>query len=124
MSVKSISPFAPPSIKNKNKLMIHPAYWFSKYYERWMICVAIFAPLFVFIQGAYIIEKGSSENVSVIALIIYLITSLSVMGHGLLWSEYIIAMSGFIATLGAIFTITVTLSYRPSSDPGPFAVPH
>lgn len=100
---------------------IHPRHrWFAKWYDRYMILVAIFGSVFVYLQAGTIIENKSSENVSMPSYILFLIVSLSWMAYGILWTDWISALSGVVSSIGAIFALVATLSYRPSSNPGPF----
>jgi len=93
---------------------------FSKYYDRYMILIAVFGSIFVYLQAATILVNKSSENVSMASYILFLIVSLSWMLYGILWLDWLVIVSGIVSSIGAITALVATISYRPSSNPGPF----
>jgi uncharacterized protein with PQ loop repeat len=107
--------------KQKTKLTINPNHvLFSKWYDRYMILIAILGSVFVYLQAATIIQNESSENVSMPSYVVFLIVSLSWMIYGVLWMDWIVIITGLIAAIGGVLALISTISYRPSSNPGPF----
>lgn len=110
-----------PEPNERLKLTVHPNHrLFSKWYDRYMMLIAVFGSIFVYLQASVIIQNKSSENVSMPSYILFLIVSLSWMVYGILWTDWIVVISGMIASIGAIVALVATLSYRPSSGPGAF----
>ena len=104
-----------------SKYRVHPKHQsFAKWYERYMILIALLGSIFVYLQAGVIIKNKSSENVSMPSYIIYLIVSLSWMAYGILWTDWVHTFSGLIASIGAIIALISTASYRPTKNPGPF----
>jgi len=111
------------SVKDTGRmeLRIHPRHrTFAKWFDRYMVLVAVFGSVFVYLQAAVIIQNKSSENVSMPSYILFLIVALSWMAYGILWTDWVVALSGVVASIGAILALVATVSYRPSSNPGPF----
>jgi uncharacterized protein with PQ loop repeat len=107
--------------QNSSNLKVHPRHrTFAKIFDTYMILIAILASIFVYLQAATIIQNKSSENTSLPSYIILVIVTLSFMAYGILWTDWIITLSGTVASVGSIIALVATVSYRPSSNPGPF----
>lgn len=116
-----VSHFSKTLFGQGRQLHIHPTHRkFAKWFDRYMLVVAVFGSLFVYLQAAVIIQNKSSENVSMPSYIIFLIVALSFMAYGILWTDWVVSLSGLIASVGAIIALVATISYRPVSTPGPF----
>jgi len=103
------------------ELHVHPEHkTFAKWYDRYMIFVALFGAIFIYLQAITILKNKSSENVSLPSHIVFLIVSLSWMAYGILWADWVVAVSGMIASIGAIFALVATIAYRPTHHPGAF----
>lgn len=120
---ESLSHHSMSSYNNRNLSKTHPRHrLFAKFYDRYMIIIAILASIFVYLQASLIIQNKSSENVSMPSYIILLIVSLSWMVYGILWTDWVIALSGIVASIGSIIALVATVSYRPTSTPGAFTL--
>jgi len=109
--------------ESQNFSKIHPRHKvFAKWYDRYMILVAVIASIFVYLQASLIIYNKSSENVSMPSYILLLVVSLSWMIYGILWTDWIIALTGIVASVGSIIALVATISYRPTSTPGAFTL--
>jgi uncharacterized protein with PQ loop repeat len=87
-----------------------------------MILIALLASTFVYLQASLIIQNKSSENVSMPSYIILVIVSLSWLLYGILWTNWVIALSGIVSSVGSIMALIATISYRPSATPGAFTM--
>ena len=115
------SNFHYPETKNRTKLILNPNHiTFSKYYDKYMILIALFGSIFIYLQAITIISNKSSENVSIPSYILFLIVSLSWLVYGVLWSDSLVVVSGLISTIGSIIALVASISYKSSSQPGPF----
>jgi uncharacterized protein with PQ loop repeat len=85
-----------------------------------MILVALLAASFIYLQGAVMIQNKSAENVSLPSYILFLIVAVSWMAYGMLWTDWFVALTGLVASIGAVMTLVAAISYRPSKNPGPF----
>lgn len=96
---------------------MHPRHRvFAKWYDRYMILIAFLASTIVYIQAAVILSNQSSENVSLPSYIIILIVSMSVMLYGILWTDWVIALSALVSSVGSIIALVATISYRPIAN--------
>jgi uncharacterized protein with PQ loop repeat len=120
---ESLSHYSVNGYEHRNFSKTHPRHrLFAKWYDRYMIIVAILASIFVYLQASLIMYNKSSENVSMPSYILLLIVALSWMIYGILWTDWIISLSGIVASIGAIIALVATISYRPSSTPGAFTL--
>lgn len=85
-----------------------------------MLLIAIVGPIVIYLQAAMIIQNGSSENISLPAIILLLIVSASILLYGLLWSSTIISISGLELTVGSIVCLVAITSYKSTTTPGAF----
>lgn len=106
-----------------SRFKIHPHHrWLAKWFDRYMMVAALLASAVVYLQAAVIIQNKSSENVSMPSYIIWLIVSLSWMAYGILRTDWVISLSGVVASVGSVMALVATASYKPSTNPGPFTV--
>lgn len=111
--------------KPSSRTQIH---WmrFSSFYEIFMYIVMIVGPLFIWLQGGAILHNKSADNVTIPSFIILIIWSLSV----LVWirlhtshmttKHWVVMTSLFLIFLGSVFSLVVSLMYRPVNSPGAF----
>jgi len=118
---ESLSHFSPSSDANRSFLKLHPRHKvFAIWYDRYMIFIALLAASFVYVQAAVILSNQSSENVSLPSYIILLIVSLSILLYAVLWTDWVLAISGIVSSVGCIIALVSTISYRPVSAGGAF----
>ena len=102
---------------------LHPRHGvFAKWYDRYMILVALLASTVVYLQGAMILQNKSSENASLPSFIILIIVSLSVLVYSILWTDWVLALAGVVSTIGSIIATVACVSYRPVTDAGAFSL--
>ena len=102
---------------------MHPRHQhFARWYDRWMILIALSASIVVYLQAGVILSNKNSENVSLPSFIVLLIVSLSTLVYGVLWADSLLAGCGIIASVGSILALVVTISYRPLAGSGAFAI--
>jgi len=90
-------------------------------YQRFMWVLALLGPLFVYLQASQIILNESSDNVSLSSYIVLLVLSVAWLVHGLLWSRWLQAISGFLMVGGTCLAMYATVHYRPKHQAGPFS---
>jgi uncharacterized protein with PQ loop repeat len=119
----AISHFTPSTDTNRSFAKMHPRHrTFALWYDRYMILIALLASTVVYLQAALILSNKSSENVSLPSFIIWLIVSLSVLLYGILWTDWVLATTGIVASLGAIIALVACISFRPVSSSGAFVI--
>lgn len=94
---------------------------FKRMYEGYMVVVALCGSLFIYLQGALVLKNQSSDNISIPAMILFTLVSISWCLYGLIKKDWIISLSGVIATIGGLFATGATIAYRPNYHPGAFA---
>ncbi len=100
----------------------HPSHArLARWFDRYVAWLTLFGSIFVYLQAATIIKNKSSENVSMPSYIVLLIVALSMLAYGVLWTDWTLALGGTLASVGAIVALVATVSYRPSTTPGPFS---
>lgn len=120
---EAISHFTPSVDTNRSFSKMHPRHrTFALWYDRYMVLIALLASTVVYLQGALILSNKSSENVSMPSYIILIIVSLSVLLYGVLWTDWVLATSGIISSLGSIMALVACISFRPISSSGAFVM--
>lgn len=105
-----------------SKLAMNPRHRrIASWFDRYMVLVAAMVCVAVFLQASLITQNKSSENVSMPAYILLVIASLSWMCYGILWTDWLVSLSGLILSAGSIFALVATVSYRPGTTPGAFS---
>ena len=107
-----------PTLSRRHPIHRRLAY----YYDKYMVCITLMASIIVYLQAAVIQSNQSSENVSLASFILWLIVSTSVLLYGVIWDRPLLITSSLIATVGSVWAIVTTISYRPAAGHGAFAL--
>jgi uncharacterized protein with PQ loop repeat len=108
--------------QSRTAMTIHPKNRkFMHKFEMWMVAIAIFGPIFIYLQASTIIQNKSSENVSLPSFVVFLIVQLHWFVYSISWNDWIHALSAMIGVIGSVVAIGATIHFRPSSTPGPMA---
>lgn len=119
LSHQPAKPAAPVNFK------LHPHYrQFSAWFDKYLYVVLLLGVVFIYLQGALIIQNKSSENISIPSFIILLIITLTILMYGILWTDWFISIIGVVSTSGSVMSLVAATSYRHSSIPGPFSSLH
>jgi uncharacterized protein with PQ loop repeat len=94
----------------------------TKRYEQYMVFIAVLGSLIIYFQAGVVIHNKSSENVSLVSYILLLIVALSAAVYGIIKFNWVIILSGLVTVIGSILALVSTVSYRPSSNSGPFTM--
>jgi uncharacterized protein with PQ loop repeat len=77
-------------------------------------------PIAIFLQSITMIQNGSSENVSIPSYVLFIVASLSFVACGILRKKWSLIISGGFICATSLMAIISIISFRPSSQPGPF----
>jgi uncharacterized protein with PQ loop repeat len=80
--------------------------------DKYMLFIALFGKLFLFVTIAKIIIDESSENVSFTAYVLYVITSLSWFIFGLYYKETLVTFSSLLGLAGGLLTMNIVVAYK------------